>query len=76
MKTRSRHIDQMNTPTGIIELQLGKEDSEKVCYKLYIATFLTEKVCYVQWNLLITNSREDKVYIKRNVTLSLAMTSY
>ena len=30
VKTKSRHIDQINTPTGIIELQLGKEDSEKV----------------------------------------------
>ncbi|CAI8013435.1 COMM domain-containing protein 1 [Geodia barretti] len=29
VKTKSRHIDQINTPTGIIELQLGKEDSEK-----------------------------------------------
>ena len=30
VKTKSRHIDQINTPTGIIELQLGKEDNEKV----------------------------------------------
>ena len=30
IKTKSRHIDQLNTPTGIIELQLGKEEEEKV----------------------------------------------
>ena len=30
VKTKGRHIDQLNQPTAIMEMQLGKDGSEKV----------------------------------------------
>ena len=30
VKTKARHIEQLNEPTAIMEMQLGREGSEKV----------------------------------------------
>ena len=35
VKTKARHIEQLNEPTAIMELQLGSEESEKVSVVLH-----------------------------------------
>ena len=38
MKTKARHIDQLNQPTAIVEMQLSKEGTEKVSHILQVAS--------------------------------------
>ena len=41
MKTKARHIEQLNQPTAIMEMQLGTVSSEKVMKFLFYLEFKT-----------------------------------